>query len=322
MIICKSPFRVSLFGGGTDYENFYKENGSFIIGMSIDKYVYFSTRYRPKILKNENIISYTKKEIVNDTNKTKNLLFKTIFEKFQNKDKSIDLHYFSDIPARTGLGGSSSCCCCLVYAFHKLNEISIDKKELAKMSIDIERNILNEPGGIQDQIWASYGGINTIEINKEGDFSVKPLKISESFKQELLDSMILIYSDNQRTNHKSAKHKTSSSKKQILDIAKDSHKLFLQEDIKNIGKNLYASWIEKKNLSDKIETEKINHIIEDCQRLGAYGSKLLGSGGCGFVLTIVNKKAKQKILERYNENILPFNFDFEGTSTIYSKKNE
>ena len=317
MIICKSPFRVSLFGGGTDYEDFYKEHGSFIIGTSINKYVYFSLRYRSQILNGENIISYTKKEKIDDASKTANPLFKVILEKYKNKDKSIDLHYFSDIPARTGLGGSSSCCSCLVYAFHKINNSYIDKKNLAKISIDIERNILKEPGGIQDQIWASYGGTNIIEIHKNGNFSVKPIPISNEFKKELLDSMVLIYSNEQRKDHKSANHKSSESKKDILDISKNSYKYFLNEDIPNIGKNLYISWLAKKNLSNKIETEKSNEIIEDCRSLGAYGSKLLGSGGCGFILTIANKKDKKKIIEKYKNNVLNFSFDSEGTSSIY-----
>jgi len=317
MIICKSPFRVSLFGGGTDYQDFYKDNESFIIGTSINKYVYFSLRYRSEILNGENIISYTKKEIIDDATKTKNPLFKVILEKYKDKNKSIDLHYFSDIPARTGLGGSSSCCSCLVYAFHKLNKTIINKEQLAKISIDIERNILKEPGGIQDQIWSSYGGLNTIHIDKNGNFNVKPINISNEFKKELLNSMVLIYTQQQRNNHESANHNSMEDKKEILEISKNSYDLFLKEDIENIGKNIYTSWLVKKNLSKQISTPKANEIIEDCKNFGAYGSKLLGSGGCGFVLAICNEKTRTKIIEKYKNNILKFSFDFDGTSSIY-----
>lgn len=317
MIICKSPFRISLFGGGTDYKNFYQENGSLIIGTTIDKYVYFSVKYKSPIFKNPNIISYSSYEKIDDINNTQNPLFKAVLQKYKNNSKLIDLHYFSDIPARTGLGGSSSCCCCLIYAFNKLNGHKTNKKNLANAAIDIERNILNEPGGIQDQIWASYGGFNTITINKNGNFDVKKIDISDEFKKELLNSMVLIFSGEQRNNHESAKHKNNENKKEILEIAKQSLNFLKNQDIKKIGQNLYLSWLQKKQITNKIETTTINEIIEDCKNIGSYGSKLLGSGQGGFILTMADPKTKKKIVEKYKENILEFNFENKGTSTIY-----
>lgn len=323
MIICKSPFRVSFFGGGTDYEDFYQKNGSFLIGASINKFVYFSARFRPDILRSENIVSYSIEEKVADFKDIKNPLFRAVIEKYNVDNKTVDIHYFSDIPARTGLGGSSSCCCSLIYAFHKLNKLNITKKELANKAIEIERKILNEPGGIQDQIWASYGGLNTIEMKEDGGFSVKPLPVSEEFKEELSNSMILIYSGEQRKDSSVAIHKTNSldNKKEILQISKTAYSHFTKEDISGIGKLLHRSWLEKESVSYSITTPSIRFVISKCMSLGAYGAKLLGAGGGGFVLIVADPIAKGKIMETFRDKVLNFNFENEGTSLVFQNDN-
>jgi len=289
-----SPFRVSLFGGSTDYKGFYEKYGSFIIGTPIDKYCYISMRYRPEILSKQYLCVYY---------------------------KPIELFSFSDIPSRTGLGGSSSYCIALSYLIKKLKNENINKKEIIDIAIKIEREILNESGGIQDQIWPFAKGFSSIEINRDGTYNIKPLPITEEFEQVLQDSMILIYTEEQRNNDVIAKSHENDieNKLQILQTAREAYKLFEYEDLKGIGELVYEGWLSKEKISPYISNSKIKVIIDDVMSMGAYGAKLLGSGGCGFVLAICNPEVKKNIIKKYKESILDFKIDKTGVNTIYEK---
>jgi len=317
MLIVKSPFRMSLFGGSTDYEDFYKNHGSFIIGTTIDKYAYLTGRTKPSILPRENHISYSKTEVAKRISDIENPLIRETL-KFYDIDCCIDFKCFSDIPFRTGLGGSSTFCVGLAYIANKLNNNKIDRKRLAQDAIHIERVVLKESGGIQDQIWASYGGFNTIEIGRHGDFTVKPLAISREFKKELEDSFVLIYTDQQREEDAIAKSHENVDKRDILDLAHDAHDAFLSEDIAGIGEYLYTSWKLKSKISNLISTERIDDIITDVMDMGAYGAKLLGGGGCGFIAAMCSPDVKKTVIAKYKGAVMEIKFDNDGVSEIYN----
>jgi D-glycero-alpha-D-manno-heptose-7-phosphate kinase len=321
MITVISPFRISLFGGSTDYKGFYEQYGSFIIGTPIDKYCYISMRYRPEILSKQYLCVYSKYELVDHINNFKNPLIRETL-KYHNINKPIEMTSTSDIPSRTGLGGSSSYCIAMSYLIKKLKEENINSKEIINAAIKIEREILKESGGIQDQIWPFAKGFSSIEIKKDGTYNIKPLPITEEFEHALQDSMVLIYTEEQRNNDVIAKsHEDDiNNKYQILETAKRAYKLFEYEDLKGIGELVYESWLSKERISPYISNSKIKTIIDDVISMGAYGAKLLGSGGCGFVLAICNPKVKEKIKEKYKNNILNFNIDKVGVNTIYEKK--
>tara|TARA_R110000822_G_scaffold63948_5_gene157303 strand:+ start:120 stop:1079 length:960 start_codon:yes stop_codon:yes gene_type:complete len=318
MIIVKAPFRVSLFGGSTDYKGFYEQYGSFIIGTTINKYCYISMRYRPKILSKQYLCTYSKYELVNSVDDLKNPLIRETL-RYHNIDKPIEMSSTSDIPSRTGLGGSSSYCVALSYLVKKIKEENINSKDIINAAIKIEREILKESGGIQDQIWPFAKGFSSIEIQKNGTYNVKPLPITEEFEQILQDSMVLIYTEEQRDNDVIAKsHEDDiNNKHQILETAKKAYKLFEYEDLKGIGELVYEGWLSKERISPYISNGKIKTIIDDVMNMGAYGAKLLGSGGCGFVLAICNPVVKQNIIEKYKESILDFKIDKTGVTTIY-----
>ena len=319
MIIVKSPFRISFFGGSTDYESFYKNNGSFIIGTTIDKYVYLSIRKRPNIFSNESSIIYSKLQLVKTFDEIQNPLIRESL-KYKNINFPIELTSFSDIPSRTGLGGSSSFCVGLLYIINKLLEIKQNKSDLAKDAIHIERRILNESGGIQDQIWPTYGGLNSIEINQDGIFFVKPMPVTDDFRKELEKSILLIYTNDQRQQNEIAQSHEDKDKLRILEISKESYKYFLTEDIENIGKLLFESWKEKMKISSLISNNKINNIGKIIMENGAYGIKLLGAGGCGFIMAICNPNVKNKLTELFKDSILDINFETGGVSEIYPPK--
>jgi len=318
MITVKAPFRISLFGGSTDYKGFYEKYGSFMIGTPINKYCYISMRNRPKILSNQYLCTYSKYELVDSINDFKNPLIRETL-KYHNIDRPIELSSTSDIPSRTGLGGSSSYCIALSYLIKKIKEENINKKDIIDSAIKIEREILKESGGIQDQIWPFAKGFSSIEIKKDGSYYIKPLPITEEFEQTLQDSMVLIYTEAQRDNNIIAKsHEDDiNNKYQILETAKQSYKLFECEDLKGIGELVYESWLSKEKISPYISNGKIKVIIDDVINMGAYGAKLLGSGGCGFVLAICNPIVKKNIIEKYKESVLDFKIDKTGVTTIY-----
>jgi len=321
MILVKSPFRVSFFGGSTDYADFYSQHGSFIFGCTINKYVYLSIRKRPKILSEESIISYSKYERAKSFEQIENPLIRETLKHFKING-AVEFISFSDVPSRTGLGGSSSYCVGMSYLLRSFLNKEISKKQIAKDAIHIERNILEESGGIQDQIWAAYGGLNAIEIKKNGDFFVKPLSITSEFRDHLRDSMVLIYSNEQRVSDNIAKSHENKDKTPILKLAHEAYSHLLSEDIKSMGKLMYDAWLEKSKISSHVSTKSVDSIISTCMNAGAYGAKLLGAGGCGFVLILCDPSVKKKISEIFVDNILEFDFDYNGAYTIFNNSHE
>ena len=318
MVITRSPFRISFFGGSSDYEDSYSQYGSLLIGTTIDKYSYTSCRFRPSILKSENIVSYSEVERFKDINEVKNPLIRESFRKF-NFSKKLDVHLFADIPSRTGLGGSSSCCCSMLLGLSHLNETPLDKKDLAKTAIEIERVTLKESGGIQDQIWASYGGFNSIEIEKDGNFSVKPMPVSDEFKKVFQDSVCLVYANQQRDTEEIAASHTDKDKRYILRYAREAYSLFIEEDINSMCDLFSESWEEKKKLSPLITNDKLNSLEKNLRDTGAKGIKLLGSGGCGFFLCMSDPHSILKIKEKFKDYIFEFSFENKGSEQIFKK---
>ena len=319
MIITRAPFRISFFGGSSDYKDFFSKHGSFLIGTTIDKYSYTSCRFRPHILSNENIVSYSEVEKFKEVDNVKNPLIRESIKQY-NFFKKLDIHLFADIPSRTGLGGSSSCCCSLIKGLSHLEGKEITKKELAKIAIKIEREILKESGGIQDQLWAAYGGFNSIEINTDGDFFVKPMPVSEEFKKEFENSLCLVYANQQRDTAEIAKSHIDKDRKNILHYSKEAYNLFIREDIESIFKIFLDSWEEKKNLSPLIMNPKLAHLEKELKNHGAKSLKLLGSGGCGFFLCMSDPYSIKNIKENFRDLIFNFSFEEKGSEQIFIKK--
>lgn len=320
MIIVKSPLRISFFGGSTDYESFYKEHGSFVIGATIDKYIWLSARYRPKILPKEYFIGYSKAEIVSSIDDIENPLIREVL-RHHGIRHPIDFTSLADVPSRTGLGGSSSFCAGMVHLLKSLDGEPVNKEDIAKTAIYIERNVLHESGGIQDQILASYGGFNAIEIDRKGNFTVEPMPVSDTFKEKFQDSIVLIFTNSQRNQDDIAKSHENKNKKKLLELSRKAYGYFIQEDIRGIGELLFEAWEEKRKISRFISTEEIDRVADRVMSLGAYGVKLLGSGGCGFLMVICDPVARRKIEGEFKDDILEFAFEDRGTSIVYPSEN-
>ena len=318
MIICKTPFRISLFGGSTDYKEFYSQNESILIGFTLNKYGYLVVRETPDILPHKTKISYSEIETISDNKFIKHNGVRGVFD-FLKINQGFEISYLSDLPARTGIGSSSSFIVGLLNILYSHNKITFDKYKLASDAIHVERNLLKEPGGIQDQIWASYGGFNSITIKKDGDFSVKPLPISESFTNNFLDRSIMIYTGKSRKSFKTANDNSnnSQSKNNIKHIAESAYQLFIDEDIDAISKILHKSWEEKKKISDNVSNKNVDLIYKELMEDGMIGGKLLGSGGSGFIFGILKSKSeKNKIKKKYKNLFVDFNISYNGSEII------
>jgi len=320
MIISKTPFRVSLFGGSTDYESFYSRFGSFLIGFCLNKYAYLSIRKTPRILPYKTRLTYSKTEILSSNDDIQHSAIKGVLD-YCNVRFGLEINHFSDLPSQTGTGSSSSFIVGLLNSIYSLKRKSLSKKEIAKIAIEIERKILAEPGGIQDQIWASYGGLNSITIDKSGDFQVKPMPVSEEFKQEFVSRSILVYTGKTRKSFEIARNIgqdiNDSHKKRLLELSQIAYDSFLDSDIDKVGTLLKRGWGIKKKLSKSISSEDVDILYNELKEDGMVGGKLMGAGRSGFIFGIVkDSSSKESIKKKYKNNYIDFSIDEEGSKII------
>jgi len=320
MIISKTPFRVSLFGGSTDYASYYQKHGSLLVGFAIDKYCYISIRKTPKIFNHRTCVSYSKLEKVNNNSDIEHNGVRGTLEYLKVKT-GLEIHHIADLPSQTGTGSSSSFIVGLLHAISRLRRgVPSSKKSLAEMAIKIERELLEESGGIQDQIWASYGGLNSIEIARDGSFEVRPLPLSTDFQDRLLERLVLVYTGKTRKSFHIAKShddkEASGVKSKIHDLARSAYQEICKGEITGVGQLLHESWNLKKQISPFISSGGIDEFYKDLQKEGMIGGKLMGSGGSGFIIGILEEGRKQDFIKKFTKSNVEFGFDKNGTQIM------
>ena len=325
MIICRTPFRISFFGGGTDFPRWYKDNGASVISSTIDKYCYINVRYLPKFFKYNYRLRYFKTEQVKTINQIKHPSFREIIKFIDLDNSGLEIVHNADLPALSGLGASSSSTVCLLQALNTLKGKFVTKKMLATDALYIEQKILKEFVGSQDQIATAFGGLNHIRFNNNKSFEVNPI-INKNFNLKKLEkSLVLIYTGIQRKASVIEKYKAQNIKQngkhlhQISEITNEALKYFNGKlDLKEIGKLLKEQWSMKKNLSKKVTNRLIDNMFDDGIGCGAFGAKLLGAGSGGFMLFICDEKSKIKIREKFkNFLFIPIKFETTGSQIIY-----
>lgn len=318
MIISKTPFRISLFGGSTDYESFYSKYSSLLIGFTINKYCYASIRETPSIFDHLSRISYSKVEVVNRNEDIEHNGVRGVL-KYLNKNNGYEISHMSDLPSQTGIGSSSSFIIGLLKCLTK--DLNWSSKKLAETAIYIERKLLEEAGGIQDQIWAAYGGMNSIIIDQDGNFFVRPMPVSEEFKYEFINRSIMIYTGKTRQSYKIAESHNSkdaeSYKLRILEQAREAYEIFKNEDIEGIAQCLDTSWSYKKKISKLVSTPIVDKMYNSLKEDGMIGGKLLGTGGSGFIFGILDSKTNiNKIKEKYKSHYVNVAISEIGSTII------
>ena len=322
MIISKTPYRISFFGGGTDYPSWFKENTGRILSTTIDKYVYLSLRDLGPYFDYKHRIIWSKVENVNDAKFIQHNVVREMLEYFKIQN-GLEIHYQGDLPARSGMGSSSSFVVGLMNAFLVKKKKKLSKMDLAKKSIMFEHKILEEIVGIQDQISASFGGLNKLDIKKNGDFDVKKIKINKQVKN-LDRNLVLLFTGIQRTANDIAGQYVSKLKKdKIMEMkeinfqVEEAEQLLVKNKFDDFGKLLNEGWKLKKSLSKVISNKKIDDLYEFSINNGALGGKLLGAGGGGFMLLYIPHHNQKKFFKKIKNVInVPFNFSEEGSQII------
>lgn len=324
MIISRTPFRVSLFGGGSDYPKWYREHGGAVLGFAINKYCYISIRPLPPFFEHRHRIVYSEVENVTDTDEIKHPAVKAVLQD-KKVDIGLEIHHDGDLPARSGLGSSSSFTVGMLNAIYALRGAMIDKRKLAQEAIRIEQRVIGEAVGSQDQVWAAFGGINRIDFPIAGDFQVRPLVMPEERRQELFDHLLLFFTGFSRFASEIAQKQIDNFDnrqqhlKTMTSLVDEAMEVIQSStrSIGEIGNLLNQSWQLKRELADSVTTEEIDQIYEAALDAGAIGGKLLGAGGGGFILLFVEPDKQPAVKERLKNLIqVDFGIDEVGSKIV------
>lgn len=324
MIISRTPFRISFFGGGTDYPAWYRQHGGATLATTIDKYCYITCRYLPPFFEHRHCIIYSKMEYCQTIDEIAHPAVREIL-RYLNVERGVEIHHDGDLPARSGMGSSSSFTVGLLHALYALQGQMVSKYQLAKESIYLEQDILKETVGSQDQVLAAYGGFNHTAFLPNGDISVRPVTMSPERMQELNSHLMLFYSGIKRTASNVAESYVNGieNKKRQLRLAKDLVDegisiLNTGQDITRFGELLHEAWEAKRSLSAQVSNPYVDEIYNEAIAAGAIGGKLTGAGGGGFVLLFVPPLRQKTVKERLNKLIhVPFKFEFSGSQIIF-----
>lgn len=324
MIISRTPFRISFFGGGTDYPAWYRQHGGSVLATTIDKYCYISCRYLPPFFEHRIRVVYSKIENCQSVSEISHPSVREILQ-YLNIERGLEIHHDGDLPARSGMGSSSAFTVGLLNALYALTGNMSSKPQLAKESIFIEQEQMKETVGSQDQVSAAYGGFNHITFLTNGEISVRPVTIAPTRIEELNSHLMLFYTGIKRTASDVADSFVNDleAKKRQLRIMKDLVEESLtilcnNQDLKGFGELLHEAWQTKRSLSSKISNPEVDELYELALASGAIGGKLTGAGGGGFLLLFVPPEQQKNVREKLNKLIyVPFKFEFSGSQIIF-----
>jgi len=332
LIISKTPYRVSLFGGGTDYPSWYKTEGGFVVNTTINKYCFITVRRLPRYFSYRHRIRYFQTEEVNDFNEIKHPVVREVCKYF-NVDFGIEVVHSGDIPARSGVGSSSSFTVGMIKSIAEIQKIEMSKFELARSALHVEQTLVQEVVGSQDQIAATYGGLNGIKFGRacEAEFDVLPISTSSQLAIDLEASMLLCFTGISRNASEIAEEKVKqfgdkgSVLREIGAIARESFDILVKGtgSIEELGKLLDFQWSLKKSLAPVISNCAIDDLYLAGKKAGAVGAKLLGAGGGGFMLFLAPPRCHNRIKQALNTCLfIDAKFDSAGTAIIFDEDND
>ena len=302
MIITRTPFRISFFGGGTDYPTWFREHGGAVLGTAIDKYCYISLRELPPFFEHRHKIVYSRVETVQTIGEIQHPAVRGVLGEF-NVAAGLEIHHDADLPARSGLGSSSAFTVGLINALRAFEGRMSSAEYLGREAIRIEQEVIGENVGSQDQVWAAFGGTNLIEFGQDGSFRVTPVIMRPSRKAELESHLMLFFTGFSRIasevagkqiQNLLARERQLKSMRQMVDeglaVLQDEHK-----EVAEIGRLLHRGWEMKRELAEGVTTSAIDEIYEAARGAGAIGGKLLGAGGGGFMLLFVEPERQAAV---------------------------
>ena len=329
MIITRTPFRISFFGGGTDYPAWFQKHGGEVLSTTIDKYCYITCRHLPPFFEHKHRIVYSAIENVKHWDEIKHPAVRGVLSTM-NCAKGLEIHHDGDLPARSGLGSSSSFTVGLLHALAALKGNYISKEQLARDAIHIEQKVIGENVGSQDQIAAAYGGFNRIEFLRSGNFQVSPMVVKKTRMKELNKHLMLCFTGLSRFSSEVAQSQIANFRqreaelKRMRDMVEEAVTILhaCTRPITEFGDLMHESWLCKRSLSDKVSTPGIDQLYDTAREAGAIGGKLLGAGGGGFMLLFVRPEHQPHVREALKDLVhVPFNFDESGSRVVMYQPN-
>lgn len=325
MIITRTPFRVSLMGGGTDYPTWYREHGGAVIGFGIDKYCYICVRRLPPFFTHKHRIVYSQIELVRGTDEINHPAVRAVMSEWPHKLQGLEVQHMGDLPARSGLGSSSSFTVGLINALHALEGNRISAKALGDEAIRIEQDVLKEAVGSQDQIWAAHGGLARVDFMPSGEIRYQPLIMERRRIDQLNGSLMLYFTGVSRFSSEAAAQKIANMKEKerqlhtMLSMVDECADILQSRtrDMDDLGRMLHEAWTLKRELAAKVSNKVIDEIYNAGMEAGALGGKLLGAGGGGFMLFYAPPSAQAKIREELRDFIeVDFTVNAPGSTVV------
>jgi D-glycero-alpha-D-manno-heptose-7-phosphate kinase len=327
MIISRTPFRISFFGGGTDYPLWFKDHPGAVLATTIDKYCYITARYLPPFFEHRSRIIYSQMEHVHNVDQIDHPSVRETL-RFLAINEGVEIHHDGDLPARAGLGSSSSFTVGLLNSLYALKGVMPTKDQLAREAIHIEQDMIKENVGCQDQVLAAHGGFNVIEFGGEVHLSQRRVTLPKETFSALQEHMMLCFTGFSRTASEIAVHQIANIPKKTKELyamygfVKEALKFLNEARLVDFGKLLHESWLLKRSLSERISTSHVDGLYDKALKAGALGGKLLGAGGGGFMLIFVEPDKKAAVRSALGGLLeIPFRFENLGSQIIFYQPN-
>jgi D-glycero-alpha-D-manno-heptose-7-phosphate kinase len=323
MIITKTPFRISLFGGGTDHPAWFKNHGGEVISFTIDKFCYLTTRILPPFFDYKYRVLYSKVETVKSINEIAHPAVRESIRKFC-PGLSLEIHHDGDLPARTGIGSSSAFAVGLIHSLLLLNGSAFNNSDLANKAIELEQNDLLENVGSQDQIACAIGGMNYITFGRDMNWNAQKIEINKDLEDSIMDRIVLIYTGISRNSSDIQSHLIIDLDKKLkvmsrsIELARECKNIIQNYgDLDLIGEMLAESWVLKKEMNKKAVTKELDLVWDKAKAAGALGGKVLGAGGGGFCLFWVKSGKREEFLKKFNFGLhVPIKMSALGTQCV------
>lgn len=328
MIITRTPYRVSLFGGGSDYPAWYREHGGAVFGFAINRHCYISLRQLPPFFEHKHRIVYSVIETVTRIEDIQHPAVRAVLSDSKITE-GLEIHYDGDLPARSGLGSSSAFTVGLLNAIYAFRGKLLPRQRLAQEAIRIEQQVIGEAVGSQDQTWAAFGGFNRIRFGRDGGIRVDPVIVAPERKSALMGRLQLYFTGISREAAKIAKDQIDNLPRSDRQIAKmtemvDDAMAILDGTgaVSDLGDLLHESWMLKRSLANSVTNSFVDDLYDHARAAGARGGKLLGAGGGGFMLLFVEPENQQSVEEAMKGHIkVDFDIDYNGSSVVVYEPN-
>lgn len=325
MIITRTPFRISFFGGGTDYQPWFSQHGGLVVGTTFQRFCYISCRLLPPFFEYKTRILYSRTETVNRNNQIQHPAIRGCLQ-FLGIEDGLEIHHDGDLPARSGLGSSSAFTVGFLLALHVQQHRMLTKRDLANKAIKVEQDVLKENVGIQDQILTSHGGMLAIQIDRSGSYETTPIVLSPDYRHAFEEHILLGFTGFTRDATKLSGIQMEGIREgkvdmsEIHSIAQEGWNFLMkQADFTELGKLLDDSWSLKRGLVSGITNSFVDELYKRAKKTGAYGGKLLGAGGGGFMMFLAPPSQHQRIKEALKEIKVwvPFKMNQSGAQVVF-----